>query len=584
MTEEPRVCALILAAGFSSRMGTLKQLLPIGKSTAVEEAISRFRKAGIEDIRVVVGHGAESVVPVLERLKVRCIFNRRYERGMLSSVLAGLRTLDIGTDAFFLLPADIPLVKPGTIRLLLDAYRAGDCPVVYPTFLGTRGHPPLVRAACVPENLALDYPGGLRAFLARFEDAAREVEVADEAILMDCDRPGDYEKIRAYALREHIPTEGECRSLLARFGAPAEVIGHSRMVARLARLLATLLDRAGLRLNRDLLVSAGYLHDLARGRPDHARKGGELLAGLGYPEVGKVVAAHMDFPFSGGPVDESALLYLADKFVRGERVVSLEERFRRSMEKFGEDPEARAAIEKRLGNARSVRQAVEKALGKPLEPIIRKFERNAPSGVSGGPRKIFLVRHGAVSSPGPGKRYIGQLDLSLSPEGIGQIERLKEELAGAEPSAVFCSDLKRSVETASILTRGGQGPVPVQIPALREIALGQWEGLAFEEVRGNYPDKFEERGRDIARFRPPGGESFFDCAGRVIPAFREILRSTEEDVLIAGHAGVNRIILCEALSIALENLFEIGQDHACLNLLHYADGVFTLRILNGKEV
>ena len=482
MNTDKTIGAVILAAGYASRMGTPKSLLPLGRSTAVEEAITRFRKAGIEQVSVVVGYQAERITPLLDHLGVAWVLNEQYERGMLSSVLTGVRSLESRVEAFFLLPVDIPLVKPTTIRMLSTAYGNGHSWVIYPCFQGERGHPPLIATACLPKDLSFDHPGGLRAFLLQYEHMARDIEVVDQAILMDCDTPADYEKMKAYAGREDIPTERECEALWDHFGVPEKVIAHSRVVAQLARLLAIHLNRAGLDLNLDLIVAAGYLHDLAKGGPDHAVKGARMLADMGFSRVGELVASHMDIRPPRGSLNEAALLYLADKCVDGDQLTPFEHRFKRTLAKYAGQPEALKAVEKRLGNARLIQRSLEKVLGQPLEHLIQTYKRNILAVSNSGQRKIYLVRHGAVQREGNGKRFIGQLDLPLSCEGIQQIQRLKAELHDAQLSAVFCSDLKRSVETAAILTEMSPELTPIQKPELREINLGEWEGLTFDEV------------------------------------------------------------------------------------------------------
>ena len=195
------IAALIPAAGRSARMGTLKALLPLGRATVIEEAVRRFHAAGVDDVRVVTGHRAGELAPVLRKLGVKEIFNPDYEQGMFASVRAGVRSLEPGISAFFLLPADIPLVKPGTIKGLLHASRHRGAMIVYPRFRGSRGHPPLISTALVG-NLPPDCEGGLRAFLGRYSAVALDLEVMDEAILLDCDTPEDYRRLQAYALRE----------------------------------------------------------------------------------------------------------------------------------------------------------------------------------------------------------------------------------------------------------------------------------------------------------------------------------------------------------------------------------------------
>lgn len=584
MTAKARLCALILAAGYSSRMGAFKPLLPVGSSTMLEEGISRFSKAGITDIRVVVGYKAEEVIPILERMGIQWVLNEQYESGMLSSALAGINSLESGVDAFFLLPVDIPLVKPKTLVALAEAYANGHAGIIYPRFQGERGHPPLIATACIPEDLEYDYPGGLRAFLLQYDHLALDLEMADEAILMDCDTPSDYERMQAYGRREDIPTERECEALWVQFGTPVKVINHSRMVAQVARLLAVHLNLAGLDLNLDLIVAAGCLHDLAKGRPDHAREAGRLLAELGYVRVAEIVASHMDICFRKGVVTEADLVYLADKCVAGNRLAQFEDRFQGAMAKYADSPEISGAVKIRLNNARLIQGAIENVLRQPLEQILQNFRRNIEAVSNSGERLIYLIRHGAEQAPGPGRRFIGQVDLPLSHEGVEQIQALKNELHSAQLSAIFCSDLKRSLETAAILSEMQDRFAPAPRPELREISLGHWDGLTFEEVRTRYPDEFEERGRDMVHYRPPGGESFLDCTKRVIPAFFDILHATRGSILIVGHAGVNRIILCQVSGLSLDRLFDMDQDYGCLNVIHNTGGIFTLKTLNGKAV
>ncbi len=187
-----RVAAIIPAAGFSTRMGTLKPLLPIGNHTAVELAVGLFRKAGVGNVRVVVGHQSGKITPLLDRRGIKWVFNEHYRNGMFSSVLAGVRDLEQDVQAFFLLPVDIPLVSPNTIKTLLDASRKGPMGIIYPRFQNRRGHPPLVPTRYFTSDITSDYPEGMRGLLMQYDHEALDVDVPDEAILRDCDVPEDY--------------------------------------------------------------------------------------------------------------------------------------------------------------------------------------------------------------------------------------------------------------------------------------------------------------------------------------------------------------------------------------------------------
>lgn len=195
-------------------------------------------------------------------------------------------------------------------------------------------------------------------------------------------------------------------------------------------------------------------------------------------------------------------------------------------------------------------------------------------------RLIYLIRHGAISING-NKRFIGQIDLTLSEEGVNQAKRLKQELSCVRFSNIFCSDLQRSVQTAEIIAEK-HNIQPVAYPELREINLGEWEGRTFEEICRKYPEEFKQRGKDIANYRPPGGESFADCGSRVISKLNDILQSTSGNIVIAGHAGMNRVILCHMLGMPVENLFKLGQDYGCLNLIAF--GSFGFRLIKLNQV
>ena len=148
---------------------------------------------------------------------------------------------------------------------------------------------------------------------------------------------------------------------------------------------------------------------------------------------------------------------------------------------------------------------------------------------------------------------------------------------------IFCSDLERSRETARILAGANAGGVEI-CPELREIHLGEWEGMSFAEVVRRFPEKFEARGRDIAYYRIAGGESFADCAKRVLPAYQKIIAESVDSVAIVGHAGVNRLILCHLLGMPIANLFRIVQDFACVNVIQYNGINPQIRLINALSL
>jgi len=362
------VAAVVLAAGLSSRMGEFKPLLPLGGCTALERSVTLFQRAGIRDVRVVTGHRSEELAPIITRLCGRIVGNPRYRDGMFTSVAAGVGSLESGVEAFFVLPVDLPLVRPSTIERLLHAFRQERADVVYPVFMGERGHPPLIAGRLARDIAGWQGHGGLRGALAQFEKGAVEVEVADELILRDMDTPDDYLWLRERANRLQVPTATECRALLEKvLRVDERIIRHGREVARLAVELGAQLNRSGGSLDLQLLAAAGLLHDLARHEPDHAPAGARLLQELGFDAVAELVASHMDIAFSGRePISEAPVLYLADKLVCGERRVPLTERFSPVLERHAGNPEIIGKVRGRLLAARLIQERLESMIGHPV--------------------------------------------------------------------------------------------------------------------------------------------------------------------------------------------------------------------------
>ncbi len=362
---------MILAAGYSSRLGFFKPLLPADSSLVIERSVYTFRQAGLEDIRVVVGHKADLLVPVLARLGVKAIMNPSYDRGMYTSVQAGAGSLEDEIEAFFLLPADYAFVSAETIRSLLRGGEGGpsDADVVYPVHSGERGHPPLISARLRDPILAIEPDGGLKGLLEREARSRAEIEVDDEGILIDLDTEEDYQR----AIRGRLPPypgRQECLRILGERGLPGPVLEHALVVAGVSGRIAECLNSRGCRLHLGTVMAASLLHDIARGEEDHARQGGRFVARLGYPEVADIIASHMTLdPDQESQTNERAVVYLADKLVSGNRVVSLDERLRDRLNQFSEEA-ARQAARERMGQAAAIQEKIEDILGLKLESIL----------------------------------------------------------------------------------------------------------------------------------------------------------------------------------------------------------------------
>lgn len=169
------ITALILAAGQSRRMGRPKMLLPWGETTVLEQVITTFMSAGIEDILVVTG-GDRERVEALVASTARTLFNPHYAQGeMLSSVQAGLAGLEPEVDAVLIGLGDQPQVRESSVQRVLGEYYASGATLVVPSFRMRRGHPWLVARRHWEEILHLQAPASLRDFLNRHASAIRYV-------------------------------------------------------------------------------------------------------------------------------------------------------------------------------------------------------------------------------------------------------------------------------------------------------------------------------------------------------------------------------------------------------------------------
>lgn len=373
LSYQDKISALILAAGLSSRMGQFKPLMSLGDRTVLASAIQPFRAAGIEDVRVVTGYRASDLSPLLERLNIREVHNENYNRGMISSVKAGIESLEAEREAFFLLPVDIPLIKFTTIIELMAAYQPGNAHILYPVFQGRRGHPPLISTRYVqPISSWEGEDGGLRSFLKQYEHKAMEVPVADECILLDIDSMPDYLKLTARLKKHEIPTANECLALLRhKFKAKKSLIDHSRTVARVAGAIGEALQHRGHPINLDLLAAAAFLHDIARQQPEHAFDAFQTLHKMGCPGVAEIVRYHMDIIITDTDfITEKEVLYLSDKIVRGRHLVPLVQRFNHKKEQHKASPEALAAISRRLSDARSIYRRIETIAQQTMDSIL----------------------------------------------------------------------------------------------------------------------------------------------------------------------------------------------------------------------
>jgi len=197
----------------------------------------------------------------------------------------------------------------------------------------------------------------------------------------------------------------------------------------------------------------------------------------------------------------------------------------------------------------------------------------------GGPfKRVFLIRHGDTVDENGKKIYKGWLDIPLSKEGRERIKVTSCILSRYSIDAVYASDLSRAVESANIIASCYGLSVNI-IKGLREINLGKWEGLSFDE---QYHDGFKRWLEDPLSYTPPNGEPLYEASERVLMALKDIINEKiQNSIAIVTHAGVIRIIIAEILGIKPSYMYRIAQDYGCINIIDIYDNLYpVLKLIN----
>jgi broad specificity phosphatase PhoE len=193
---------------------------------------------------------------------------------------------------------------------------------------------------------------------------------------------------------------------------------------------------------------------------------------------------------------------------------------------------------------------------------------------------VWLARHGETEWAAQ-DIYNGRRDIPVNARGRSQAAQLARRLRTEPLAAVYCSSLRRCVETATIVaTPHGLAPKPD--PAFVEVDYGVWDGMPRSEIAAQYPDLYAAWFADPAGVLPPGGESGYHVLGRAVPALQQVVTAhAGQAVLIVAHKATNRLLLCHILGIPPRSYrARLGQLPCCLNKIEWYDGEPMVTLLN----
>ncbi len=180
--------------------------------------------------------------------------------------------------------------------------------------------------------------------------------------------------------------------------------------------------------------------------------------------------------------------------------------------------------------------------------------------------RLLIVRHGATDHNAQA-RYTGQSDVVLSSLGELQAEALGRRLAAEKLDAVISSDLSRACSTAEAIVRHNQLPITFD-PDLREISMGDWEGLTYSQVWERDPVRAAQWREDSQNVAPSGGETVAAFRDRLMRAFdRWREQYPDASILWVTHGGVIGVLLCQLLGMDLSRRWQFRRDNAAIHEL-----------------
>ncbi len=194
----PKIAAIILAAGTSSRMGSNKLLADLEGKPLIRHAVEAAVASQADPVIVVTGRDADQVKAALHDLDVQFTDNQDYSKGLSTSLRAGISAVPAPNDGTLVMLGDMPGISPELIDHMIAGFDPPeDRAIVVATRRGKQGNPILWARRFFPEIMAIQGDVGARNLIGAYDEMVCEIEAADDAPLTDIDTPEMLEAYRA---------------------------------------------------------------------------------------------------------------------------------------------------------------------------------------------------------------------------------------------------------------------------------------------------------------------------------------------------------------------------------------------------
>ena len=187
--------AIVLAAGGSSRYGQCKQLINISGSSLIRHAVNKLSSLlSHNNIYVVVGASSQAVAQAINDLPVNIVHNEHWQKGLASSLKAGMTSINPGCPAVMITLCDQVLITETHLRRLADHWIEDSSRIIASGYADTLGTPAVIPAEFYPQVLALEGDAGAKPILTNNIGWVTTVPIPEAEF--DLDVPADLEKLK----------------------------------------------------------------------------------------------------------------------------------------------------------------------------------------------------------------------------------------------------------------------------------------------------------------------------------------------------------------------------------------------------
>ena len=203
MTKDSPITSILLAAGISSRMGSIKALLPWENKTLIEWQIEKIQESGIQEIIVVLGSNAEKIKNKIKNLDISIVLNPDYEKGKTTTIKKGLSGVKNTESDIMLLAVDQP--RHGWIlKKVIDDHLRNKSLISCPVYKGSKGHPIIFQNKLRKELFEIEEKfQGIRKITTKYSDSVNTIEVDSDTVNIDINTPEEYQEAIKIFSREN---------------------------------------------------------------------------------------------------------------------------------------------------------------------------------------------------------------------------------------------------------------------------------------------------------------------------------------------------------------------------------------------